>query len=278
MRWAGVAPARNRSSRRRPSPRRPRRRVVGAGRRRRRTARRGRWRRTARRPPKRPEADDRERAPAGRAAPSAASTQASASAVRSRPDRGDVGLAEHVAGGDAAAGGGPRQRLQRPLPLVEVRPPRQRAARPTSTSALAVEGLQPARRRPRRGIRSGLAPEDVAEQRGWCRAGRTAAGPTRATVAEGVGQRGRPLRSPAASLRRPSRPRSGSGDVRQPVSSSGRSCCISRDDRVSPRVSSRTAARVRSASVKPNAASAPAAASGDRPRRRPANASSSGRK
>ena len=50
-----------------------------------------------------------------------------------------------------------------------------------------------------------------------------------------------------------------------------------RDERVRPRVSSRTAARVRSASANPKLTSALAAASGDK-RPAPASASSSGRK
>ena len=70
--------------------------------------------------------------------------------------------------------------------------------------------------------------------------------------------------SPEANRRRPSRPRSGSGDADSQSRRSGRSCCIIRDDRVRPRVSSATAWRVRSTSVKPNAARRSAVAASPR--------------
>ena len=66
--------------------------------------------------------------------------------------------------------------------------------------------------------------------------------------------------SPEASRRSPSSPRSGSGDADSQSRRSGRSCCIIRDERVRPRVSSATAWRVRSTSAKPKAASRSAVA------------------
>ncbi len=76
-------------------------------------------------------------------------------------------------------------------------------------------------------------------------------------------------------------PRSGSGDWESQSSSSGSSCCMSRLDRFRPRVSSRTAAWVRFASMKPKALNRAAAASGDKAASAgavSAKASSSGRK
>ena len=170
--------------------------------------------------------------------------------------------AEHVAGGHAqqvAAAPAP----QRPLPVVEVGPPRQRAGWPTPTSA-SRSSVCSRSGSASRGDQVGVGAEDVAQQRARCPAARTGAGRRR-------GCRGRrapaPIArwSPVASLRRPSSPRSGSGDADSQSSSSGRSCCIIRDDRVRPRVSSRTAARVRSASVNPKLASAPGRRLGRQP-------------
>ena len=83
---------------------------------------------------------------------------------------------------------------------------------------------------------------------------------------------------PVSMLRSCSSPRSGSGDADSQSSISGSICCISRLDRLRPRVSSRTAAWVRLASVNPNACMRATAASGLRAPSPAANASSSGRK
>ena len=69
--------------------------------------------------------------------------------------------------------------------------------------------------------------------------------------------------SPEDSRRSPRRPRSGSGDSDSQLRTRGSICCMSRDERVSPPASSRSACRVRSASANPKAASLVSAASVD---------------
>ncbi len=82
---------------------------------------------------------------------------------------------------------------------------------------------------------------------------------------------------PSTSRRSCSSPRSGSGVSDSHSRMTGSSSCMTRDRRVRPAASSRTAARVRSTSVKPKAARRSSAASGDRGPV-PARVSSSGAK
>ena len=86
------------------------------------------------------------------------------------------------------------------------------------------------------GAAAGGAPGAPLEFDAFVRALGATSGESRNAVA-----RARERCSPDASRRSPSSPRSGSGDADSQSSSSGRSCCIMRDDRVRPRVSSTTA-------------------------------------
>ena len=224
--------------------------VVGRRRRRRRTARRGRWRSDSSPPPKRPRATtangtcglERRRAPPRR--------MASASAVEVGAHRRPRRRRRARRGPRSPAGGGRCQR--RSACWRSSTSSRQRAPRVGRVDQLgAVAGSAAGRRRP--GARSGRGwrpgPRPAA---GWCRAAGTGGGPPR-------GRRGRRAASSMArcvagrQLAQAEQAEVGSGDVDSQSSTSGRSCCISRDERVRPRVSSRTAARVRSASANPNA-------------------------
>ena len=123
---------------------------------------------------------------------------------------------------------------------------------------VALEGAQPAR------VGEPLDQVGVGERArrragGSCRAG--GRGGARPPASRGTWWPARGCApSPDASRRRPSSPRSGSGDADSQSRRSGRSCCIIRDERVRPRVSSATACRVRSTSAKPKAASRSAVA------------------
>ena len=166
------------------------------------------------------------------------------------PDLGDRCAVQHVAGHD------PEQ--------VAALPPR-RAARWRSSTASRqpaarrafVDELGLGQRAQLVGVGEALDEVDVALKRRRRRGGVV---PTRWQSRRAVSGDSRNARVTTASrwrsatrLRTLSRPRSGSGLSLSQPSSSGSICCIRRDVRVKPRVSSRTAARVRRPSEKPKA-------------------------
>ena len=181
---------------------------------------------------------------------SAASRHASASAVSSRPVASSARVAEEVARRDAQQLAS-LEAAQAVAPLLLVAAPLERVER---VGRRARRG-SPRRERVVVGERVdelGMAAQRVADAPGSSRGGGRCArrrpgrrGTVTASDADRAG--------PSARRRSCSRPRSGSGVSDSHSRISGSSCCITRERRVSPAVSSRTAARVRSTSVKPNA-------------------------
>ena len=178
-----------------------------------------------------PEGDDARTAPAGRASVERRleGRLGERARGRRRPDV-DGGVAEHVARRDAEQVA-LLPPLQRPLPVVGGR-----SRQAMALSALATRSSRGRVRSRlgcgRRSMRSGLATRTSPSCRlvpsrsaRW----RATSGESRKAVASA-----RERCSPDARRRRPSSPRSGSGEADSQSSSSGSSCCIIRDERVRP--------------------------------------------